>query len=159
MVFDNFVTSPFREDRIDEIHGNNVGLLCELAGNPAKPLSAQEEVGISVLMKRGMIVKRGEGYYPEIVIFQKEKYREMSRYMKRIFAPKSREVQDTLVKTIHRHLFPHVRGDLLEQYYHYVMEVFMIPSSYMVQWGKEKHLFELSENPDTCAAGVYIVEM
>lgn len=159
MVCDNFVTSPFREDRIDEIHGNNVGLLCELSRNPAKLLSAQEEVGISVLMKQGMLTKRGEEYYPEILIFQKGKYREMSRYMKRIFAPKSRELQDALVKTIHKHLFPHVRGDLLEQYYHYVMEVFMIPSSYMVQWGKERHMFELSGNPDTCAAGVHIVEL
>ena len=159
MVCDNFVTSPFREDRIDEIHGNNVGLLCELSENPAKSLSAQEEIGVSVLMKQGMLAKRGEEYYPEIVIFQKEKLRAMSRYMKQIFAPESKRLQDTLVKTIHKHLFPHVRGDLQEQYYHYVMEIFMIPSSYMVQWGKEKQIFELSENPDTCAAGIHIIEM
>lgn len=158
LVCDNFVTSPFRENRMDAIHGNNVGLLCELSRNPAKSLSAQEEVSISVLMKQGMIAKRGEKYYPEIVIIQSEKRQEMYRYMKQVFAPESKKLQDALVKTIHRHLFPHVRGDLLEQYYHYVMEVFMTPASYMVQWGKEKQLFELSENPDTSAAGIHIVE-
>ena len=34
----------------------------------------------------------------------------------------------------------------------------MIPASYMVQWGKDKQLFELSENPDTSAVGIHIVE-
>lgn len=158
LIYDNFVTSPFREDRMDAIHGNNVELLCELSRNPGKPLSAQEEVSISVLMKQGMLIKRGEEYYPEIVIFQSEKLREMNFYMKQVFAPESKKLQDALVKTIHRHLFPYVRGDLLEQYYHYVMEVFMIPASYMVQWGKDKQLFELSENPDTSSVGIHIVE-
>ncbi|MDE6853144.1 MAG: RNA polymerase sigma factor [Lachnospiraceae bacterium] len=159
LVCDNFCTPPFQKDRSKVIHGNNVELLCALSRNPDKTLSAQEEVNVGVLMKRGIIAKRGEEYHPEIVIFQQEKLREINCYMKRILAPESKVLQEALVKTIQAHLFPHVREDLLEQYYHYVMEIFMVPVSYMVSWGQENHLFATFENSDTCGAGICIIEL
>lgn len=157
-VFDNFCVELFRVDRIDEIHGNNVELLYELSVNPQKELSAQEEVSVGVLIKQGYIKKREGNYYPEIVVFEEEKQAKIRRHLKQLFMPKAREYKDELVKIINAHLFPYIREDLVEQYYNYVIEVFMVPSSYMVCWGYEKQLFVKPENPDTCAAGIQLIK-
>lgn len=158
-VYDQFCTEPFREERIDEIHGNNIELLCELAENPQKKLSAQEEVSVGVLIKQGYVTKRGENYYPEIVIFERDKQHAIRQYMKQLCLPSACEYKDAMFKIINAHLFPCVREDLMEQYYNYVMEIFMLPCSRMVWWGKERQVFVEPENPDLCAAGIQIVKL
>lgn len=159
IVYNNFCSEPFSEEDMFMIHGNNVELLCELAKNPAKSLSVQEEVSVGVLIKQGFVKKKGERYYPQLAIFTEESFYKIRQHIKEQMMPLAQDYKDRLIKIINAHLFSHIREDLLEQYYNYIIEIFMLPVSTMVWWGNEKKLFVNPDNPDSSPAGIFLVEL
>lgn len=156
-VYDCFVAKPFPEDRILRLHGNNAEFLYELSQNPKKDLSKQEEILLSNLLENGLAEKKEDGYYPSIVIFEKEQINRLLQGFHKQMLPCAEEYAIRLVEKMNRHLLPNVREDLLEQYYNYVVNIFLMPSSNMMWWAKKQHLFSEPKDPDRSGQGMYMV--
>lgn len=156
-VYDCFVAEPFPEDRILRLHGNNIEFLCELSQNPGKSLSKQEEILLSNLLENGLAEKRKDGYYPTVVIFESKQVKYLLKLFREQILPVAEKYASQLAEKIDKYLLPEVRGDLLEQYYNYVVNIFLMPTSNMMWWAKTKHLFAEPKDPDRSGQGMYIV--
>lgn len=157
MVHDCFCAAPFPRDRIFGLHGNNVELLYQLSKEPDKELSYQEQVLLSGLVENGFVTVQKEGCYSNIVILEKEQWKYFRKWFYKKLHPAAKEYAEQLAKKLDQYLLPKVRKDLLEQYYNYVVNIFLIPASNMMWWCKEKELLDFSENPEKSKAGVFMV--
>ncbi len=156
-IYDCFAAKPFPEDRILRLHGNNVEFLYELSRDPGRNLSKQEEILLSNLLENGLVEKKDDGYYPSIVIFEKKQIRRLLQFFYEQMLPTAEEYAVQLAKKIDKHLLPKVREDLLEQYYTYVVNIFLMPTSNMMWWGKTHHLFEEPKDPNRSGQGIYML--
>lgn len=156
LVADKFCCAPFPEERIHKIHGNNVGLLYALSRNPRKKLTENEEVIASNLLEQGILKKKPDGYFPNLVIMESEQLQKVYHLFCKLLQPLAEMYFEKLVEKVDRYLLPEVRGDLVEQYYNYVMDIFLIPESSMLWWGKENGMLGLQEDVEQSMAGVLI---
>lgn len=157
MVQDCFCAAPFPRERIFGLHGNNVELLYQLSKEPDKELSYQEQVLLSGLIENGFVTIQKEGYYPDIVIMEKEQWKFLRKWFYDKLHPAAKEYAEQLSEKLNQYLLPKVRKDLLEQYYNYVVNIFLIPASSMMWWCKEQGLYDFSENPKKSKAGIFMI--
>lgn len=88
---------------------------------------------------------------------EKEQWKFLRKWFYDKLHPAAKEYAEQLSEKLNQYLLPKVRKDLLEQYYNYVVNIFLIPASSMMWWCKEQGLYDFSENPKKSKAGIFMI--
>lgn len=162
----DFETEPFPNDCDDAndwrsgrdkwIDGNNVSLLVALSENPAKKLSVHEEVMAAEFLKNGLLKKENDRLIVRLPIFKREIYGEIYHLISTEIKPLAEEFADKVSTNVEKLLLPYVRKDLMSNFIHWDMRVFLKQTGSLFYYGWGKSLTK-PEDYSKSAAGLYIL--
>lgn len=156
-LWNGYDREPFVQGRLRFIHENNIDLLWELGRCPEKTLSERELSYVASLLEMGLAQRRGKGIFPTIVMLESEQAERLNALLYRKIKPLIPEFMEHVVAILDEWLLPYVRKDLLEQYYNYLVNVFLNPCSNMMWWGYHNNKFQIPEDYAKTGEGIFLV--
>lgn len=162
----NYELEPFPNDNDDDndwrrgrdrwVDGNNIALLVALSEKPDKKLSVHEETMAADFLKNGLLKKDGDKLIVQLPIIRRETYNKICNIINAEIKSLAEEFADTVSKRIEKILLPYVRKDLMSNFIHWDMLMFLQLTGTMFHYGWDKVLAQ-PEDYSRSAAGLYII--
>lgn len=157
----DFQHSPFPE-RNNWITANNVSLLLKLAKNPNMCLSKYEEEMAADFISKGIVSGTENGLKVELPIIDSRTANNRSHDLRQIIhqavTPLAEKYERAITKSVEEILLPYVRKDLLEEFVHWNMRVFLQPTGSVFHYAIwETDILPKPESFDKSAAGLWIM--
>lgn len=152
----DFQQSPF-PDRTSWINGNNISLLLQLAQTPNLELSPHAEEMVANFIQQGLVTKLNGTLQVQIPIIDSHTVKELERLIYPAFAPIATKYEKEISKSVEEILLPHVRKDLLEEFVHWNMSIFLQPTGITFQYALwDTGILPKPEDFHASAAGLWI---
>ena len=148
--------NDWRRERDKWVDGNNIVLLVKLAESPEKDLSVHEEAMAAEFLKNGLLKKENDRLIVQLPIFRREIYRAICDLIDVEIKPLAEEFADKVSAGVEKILLPYVREDLMSNFIHWDMRMFLQQMGSLFYYGWDKALSK-PEDYSTSAAGLYIV--
>lgn len=147
--------NDWRRGRDKWVDGNNIALLVALSENPKKKLSAHEEAMAAEFLKNGLLKKENDGIVVQLPVFKREIYNEIWNLVCSEIKELAEEYADTVSAGVEKILLPYVRKDLMSNFIHWDMQIFLQQIGSLFYYGWNDFLAQ-PEDYSTSAAGLYI---
>ncbi len=162
----NYELEPFPNDKEDDndwrrgrdrwVDGNNIALLIALSENPDKKLSVHEEAMAADFLEKGLLKKDNDKLIVQLPIFRREIYNKICDLVSAEVKPLAEEYADKVSEGVEKILLPYVRKDLMSNFIHWDMLMFLQRTGTMFYYGWDKALAQ-PEDYSRSAAGLYIL--
>ena len=162
----NFQWSPFPSEgegmekgRDKWIHGNNIGLLLELAENPKLALNSYEQEMVAEFIKNGLVKKEQDSFRVMLPIVDSKVALDIQCMINDALHQLSEEYARLVCEQVEAMLLPYVRKDLMSNFIHWDMGMFFQPTSYLFYYGlQESDYLAKPEDYSCSAAGLVIIK-
>lgn len=152
----DFDQSPF-PDRIAWINGNNISLLLQLAQNPTLELSPHAEEMVANFIQQGLVAKVNGTLQVQIPILDSSTAKELKKLIHPALAPIAIKYEKEISKSVEDILLPYVRKDLLEEFVHWNMGIFLQPTGTAFHYAmRETDILPKPQDFHSSAAGLWI---
>lgn len=148
---------PFDKDRSYFIDGFSIPLIIRLTVSPNPILKPKEEEQLAFFIEKGIVKKTSNGYEPQLMIISTNKYKQLQNIFDREFADIAEHYAELAPKIIDKFLLSEIRGDLLEQYYNYLAQIFLEPTTHMLWCGIHSGQMQIPQDHLKSAAGLFII--
>jgi len=150
--------APFASGRLRLLHENNLDLFWELGKCPEKNLTDRELSYVGSLVEMGLAERRNHGIYPTIVMLDGSQAERLNALLYHKIEPLLPSFMEKVMEILDAWLLPRVRKDLQEQYYHYLVYVYLNPASNMIWWGMHYGKFQIPEDYGKTGEGLLLVQ-
>lgn len=140
------------------IDGSNITLLLELSKNPAKTLNPYEEEKVAELLKNGLLVRTNYGLRVTLPIMNRNTANAIIEIIRTAVSPIAEEYEKFVTEKIEKIILPYVRRDLMSNFIHWDMQMFLQPTRILFYYGLyESEYLSRPENFHTSAAALWII--
>ena len=167
---DDFDCAPFpsnfpREDadkntvsRSEWVDGSNISLLLHLARNPVKPLTKYEEEQAADFIQKGILTKTDKGMKVNLPIMSRTVADKIKALINEVMRPIAEEYSVLVSEKVEKLLLPHVRKDLMSNFIHWDMRIFLQPTSELFYYGlNDSDYLEKPDDYTRSAAALWII--
>ena len=161
----DFETAPFPDEEKDDdwragrdkwVDGSNISLLVGLSENPERELSVYEQAMAAGLQKNGLIRKVKNKWIVQIPIFSREVYNKIDGLIMEKMKDIAEAYADQVSQEVAQILLPYVRKDLLSNFAHWDMRIFLQQMGALFYYGWDTQLAQ-PDDYSCSAAGLYII--
>jgi RNA polymerase sigma factor (sigma-70 family) len=154
-----FRNAPFsNRDSINMVNAGNAPLVFRLIENDGiTSLTDVEEEQAANLISKGAIVKDGDKLNVMIPFMSAECEKKIKDCFEDLLQPLVEKYTDKISRMIDEIILPYVRDDLIEEYAHWILPLFLSPLPYVYYWAiNEGKTLAIPDDYAKSAAGVYM---
>ncbi len=162
----DFETVPFPNEGKDDdwragrdkwVDGSNISLIVSLSENPARELSVHEQAMAAQLQINGLLRKENDKLIVQMPIFEREIYNQVDQLIVKNMKDIAHAYADKVGQAVAEILLPYVRKDLLSNFAHWDMRIFLQQMGALFYYGWDTQLAQPVDYSRS-AAGLYIIK-
>jgi hypothetical protein len=111
---------PSRDQIISE---RNINTVMKLFNNPYAALTDVEQEQAAKLIEKGYLQKKGTGLFLTMPVIEYKIKKEMESIFERVTVDMSKKYVQSVTKLGDRILLPHIREDLFEEYFNFILSI------------------------------------